>query len=228
MGAPPDKQIMPRIPRHQTVVPAHPHHVILRGNNRRRLFSYPRERRHFLTSLRKSSIKHGVPVHVLMLMTNHVHLLVTPDGPKQLARFVGAFAQSYSQYRNRARNSSGKLFEQRYTCIPILHEEQMAVTHVYVELNPVRARLCTDAADHRWSTYRLHAGLEEKEALIADLWSPSPWYLSLGRKSMERAAAFRNWFAHYEALDEWSCVHRGPVRSSDRKRFERPDRRRAI
>lgn len=218
---------MPRVPRYLSVLPNHPHHLILRGNNRRRLFSYPRERRFFLSRLVESSDKHEVPVHVSMLMSNHVHLVVTPSNHRQLARFVSFFAQGYAQFRNRSRAASGKLFEQRYRCIPIVNEEQLAVTTVYIELNPVRAGICTDAAAYSWSSHRQHIGLEAHERLVASSWTPSPWYLSLGSHAEQRAAVFCDWFAYYRERDEWNQVYRGPSRSPDRKRFERPDRKSA-
>lgn len=216
---------MPRVARCLSVLPDHPHHIILRGNNRRRLFSYPRERRYFLRELRASSDKHRVPIHVLTLMTNHVHLVATPTHQLALSRFVGSFSQKYAQFRNRSRSSSGKLFEQRYNSIPITDDEQAAVTTVYVELNPVLAGISSDAISYPWSTHRQHLGLEPHEPLLADLWTPSAWYLSLGSNAVDRAAAFEDWFDHYRSRDDWSAVCREKAWPSDRKRFERPDRR---
>lgn len=197
---------------------------MLRGNNRRRLFSYPRENRFFLSRLLQGSEKHRVPVHATMLMTNHVHLIVTPSDHVQLSRFVRYFAQRYAQFRNRSRGATGKLFEQRYKCVPIISEEQMAITTAYVELNPVRAEICSEPEAYRWSTYHQHAGYRAREPLISELWSPSDWYRSLGNDPNEQAAAFRDWFAVYRARDDWSQVYRGPEAEVDRKRFERPNR----
>jgi len=139
---------MPRVPRRLVVIPNHPHHVILRGNNRRCLFSYPREYRFFLRRVVQGSKERLVPVHTTTLMTNHVHLIVTPRGPQELSSFVRSFAQTYSQFRNRSRASSGKLFEERYKCVPIVSEEQMAITTAYIELNPVRAGISADPGPH--------------------------------------------------------------------------------
>jgi len=223
-----EKLGMARIPRHLIVIPHHPHHVILRGNNRRRLFSYPCEQRFFLMRLLEGSQKHGTSVHSTVLMTNHVHLVVTPTDHQQLARFVRSFAQPYAQFRNRRRGSSGKLFEERYKCIPIRSDQQMAITTVYVELNPVRAGICAEPGEYRWSTFPQHAGREGREPLFAKLWSPSAWYVSLGSESAERAAVFGEWLDHYRTLDDWSKVYGDPERQADRKRFERPNRKRAI
>lgn len=175
-----------------------------------------------------SSRKHGVPVHVNVQMSNHVHLIVTPRGHQQLARFVASFAQAYSLYRNRRRSSSGKLFEERYKCIPIASGQQMAITSAYVELNPVRASVCGEAEDYRWTTHQLHCGYAAREELLNEIWQPSPWYLSLGKNETTRAHAFRDCFDHYRARDDWSMVYGDPEPAHDEKRFERPDRRNAI
>lgn len=167
-------------------------------------------------------------MHACVLMTNHVHLLATPHEHKQLSRFVRFFAQSYAQFRNRSRSSTGKLFEQRYKSIPIVTEEQLAVTTAYIELNPVRADICIHPAEYRWSTFSQHGGLEGGERLFARFWSPSAWYLSLAADARDRASIYQEWVSHYQARDDWSRVYQEPSRSSDRKRFERPDRTRAI
>lgn len=222
-----DNTDMPRLPRHLQVLPGHPHHIILRGNNRRRLFSYPSEHQLFVFRLAEAGRKHGVPVHTTMQMDNHVHLLVTAREHRQLARFVQRFAQTYAQFRNKRRNATGKLFEERYKCIPIATERQMAITTAYIELNPVRAGICNSPRDYRWSTFRLHSGFEGGEPTVASLWTPSSWYLSLGTDPSERAQTYLDWFEHYRARDEWSEVYRDPTRAGDRKRFQTPDRRKA-
>lgn len=215
---------MPRLPRSLQVLPGHPHHLILRGNNRRRLFSYPREHRLFLFRLTEASRRQGVPVHTTMQMSNHVHLVVTAQDQLQLSRFVQNVAQTYAQSRNRSRQASGKLFEERYRCIPIATEEQMVVTTTYIELNPVRAGVSDDASAYRWSTFCFHAGVDGGEPLINRLWTPSSWYLSLGATPPERATAYLDSFEHYRARDDWSDVCGDPKPAEDLKRFERPDR----
>ena len=218
---------MPRQPRYLQVVPGHPHHIILRGNNRRRLFSYPNEYRLFLFRLAEAGQKYAVPVHATMQMSNHVHLIVTPVEHQQLARFVQRFAQTYAQFRNKRRNATGKLFEERYTCIPIAKDEQMAITTAYVELNPVRAGVCDAPSDYRWSTFRMHSGVGGGERLVSSLWTPSGWYLSLGDGGSDRAQAYLDCFEHYRARDDWSDVARDPAAAGDCKRFETPGRKKA-
>ena len=145
--------------RHRRLVaPGHPHHVLLRGNNRRKLFSYPRDYRRFIGYLVAATAVHDVALYHACLMPNHVHLLVAPADGATLARWVQAFAQRYAHHRNSERAATGKLFEQRFKSFVINDERYFEACTAYVELNPVRAGLDEQLADYPWSTYRGYAG----------------------------------------------------------------------
>src|SRR5688572_2568212 len=178
---------MPRTAR--IVGPGLPHHVILRGNNRRRLFSYPLECRRLLALIAVAARQFGCAVHAYCVMTNHLHLVLTPHSAEALAKFVQRFAQRYAQMRNRARGGSGKLFEQRFSSKPIKSDGQLAANIVYVELNPVKAGMVRAPAEYRWSSYRAHAGLPDPYT-PRDLLTPSTWYLSLGSDAATRQRTY--------------------------------------
>jgi len=179
-----------------------PHHVTLRGNNRRRLFSYASDYRRFLWDLMRAQRLWSCTVHAVALMTNHVHLIVRPPDDRALSRFVKSFAQRYAQLRNQRRQSSGRLFDERFWSRPILNERQLAITTSYVELNPVRAGMVESPSEARWTTYALHAGRPECSDIPPGLWTPSEWYLALGRDPKERAAAYSAWCAECQARGE--------------------------
>ncbi len=195
---------MPRI-----VVPGAPHHVVLRGNNRRRLFSYPREYEHFLSLLRTQLQAGLVSLHGYCLMSNHVHLLLTPTEPRSLSNLVKPVAQRYAQARNKRFNGSGKLFEQRFFSKPMKSETQLAITTVYIDLNPVRAGLTHDPASYAWSSFAVHAGLAAHR-LMADMLIASPWYDALGTDARSRARAYRSYAAECLARDDWAEVRKDP------------------
>jgi putative transposase len=220
---------MPRTAR--VVVPGMPHHLILRGNNRRRLFSYSSDYERFLSYLRRALAKSGVRLHGLSLMPNHIHLIVRPADAAALSLFVKLIAQRYAQTRNFRRDGSGKLFEQRYYCVPIVSDEQLAMVTAYVDLNAFRAHTVEDPAQHRWCTYRLHAGLPNSD-IPADLWTPSDWYLSLGATPEARAQRYRQFAAEYgarhragEAAEAAAAAAEPPLMYT--RRLERPDGSRA-
>lgn len=214
---------MPRTAR--SVLPGIPHHVILRGNNRRRLFSYPRDYRHMLRLMARQIEMGDVALNAFCLMSNHVHLLVAPRDESSLARFVKGVAQRYAQIRNRRLRASGKLFEERYYSKAIQSEAHLALATAYIDLNPVRAGIVRKADDYRWSTFGVHAG-SAPVSLNFDLWSPSSWYLGLACDNAGRAAAYRSWAEQRLALDEWKGVKSDPT-AHDGPAQRRPDRTRA-
>lgn len=77
------------------------------------------------------------------------------------------------------------MFEQRFEALVIDSERCLAATIAYVDLNPIRAGLRAS-----WSTLGIHAGGEVQPAL-RELWTPSPWWTSLGSNDAARQDAYR-------------------------------------
>jgi len=215
------------------VIPDVPHHVTTRGNNRRRLFSYPYDYQRMLRYIGDALGRFDVSLLALVLMTNHLHLLLIPRAKEALSGFMQSFEQRYARYRNRKRRSSGKLFEERYFSVPIASEAQLALTLSYVELNPVRAGLKPNPADYPWSTCRLHLARSMDSKVSPDIWTPSDWYLEQGRDAGQRARAFQDWVTlchkndlqpeQWKELVEFEALSAKPYTL----RLERPDRSRA-
>lgn len=173
------------------VIPGAPHHVTLRANNKRRLFSYACEYHRFLYFLGRAQVATSCSMHALVLMTNHVHLVVTPPDVKALSEFVKLLSQRYAQTRNQRRGGSGHLFEERFNSVPITSERQLALTTAYDDLNPVRAGMTARPDEYAWSTYALHTN--QVSSIPRGLWTPTHWYLELGATPDARAVGYRKW-----------------------------------
>lgn len=213
---------MPRTPRQ--VLPGVPHHLVLRGNNRRVLFSYPRDYLHFLGLLKRNLLSTCVLLHAYCLMRNHVHLFVTPPEPTSCAQLVKGVAQRYAQSRNRRFGASGKLFEQRYFSTPVRSERHLALVTAYIDLNPVRAGIVDDPAEYRWSSFHVHAG--SRKAPLRELWTPSTWYEALAPDTPGRIDAYHEFVAECRKRDEWEELQGEPAPVVGAPPI-RPDRTRA-
>ena len=180
------------MPRHARLrVAGIPFHIIQRGHNRGSCFFSPVDRACYLSELREQASRWGVTVHAYVLMTNHVHLLMTSadaDGIPQLMKLLG---QRYVRHVNRARQRTGTLWEGRYRSCLVDTEGYLLACHRYIELNPVRAGLVGHPAEYPWSSYRANA-LGEGDPVL----SPHPVMGSLGRDPAERQAAYRELFQH--------------------------------
>lgn len=190
---------MARLPRF--VLPGHPQHVIQRGNNRQECFCAESDYRFYLDKLRSASAKHGCEIHAYVLMTNHVHLLVTPRQPEGIGKMMQTLGRYYVQYYNYCYRRTGTLWEGRYKATLIDSEMYLLTCMRYIELNPVRANhMATHPADYPWSSYRCNA-LGQEDRLV----TPHPEYQRLGKTQEERHAAYRALFqAHIvdKTLDE--------------------------
>lgn len=180
---------MPR--RARLTLPNVPLHVIQRGNNRQACFFSDEDARCYLDWLHEYAGKTGCRIHAYVLMTNHVHLLLsagTPDGAGALMKALG---QRYVQYINRTYRRSGTLWEGRFRSCLTQEESYLLACQRYIELNPVRAGMVDHPAEFRWSSYRANAQ-GEPDALI----EAHPLYLALGATATARQAAYRELFRY--------------------------------
>jgi len=110
--------------------------------------------RHWLGEALKST---GVRLHSHVLMTNHVHLLLTPLSPETVARMVISLARRYVQHINRTYRRTGTLWDGRYKSSVVEADSYLLLCQRHIELNPVRAGMVADPAHYRWSSYRATA-----------------------------------------------------------------------
>jgi putative transposase len=167
-------------------VEGQPLHVIQRGNDRKAVFFSEDDYARYREWLSAASEGNGLKVHAFVLMTNHVHLLVTPQAEDSLPRTMQSLGRRYVRHINRTCRRTGTLWEGRYRAAPIDSEEYFIACCRYIELNPVRARMVDHPRAWRWSSYRAHAeGREDALAAFHDS------FRRLGRTVEERQAAYR-------------------------------------
>ena len=100
---------MARKPRFNVV--GNPQHIIQRGNNRQVTFFAEDDYRFYLECLEEAAKKYDGSIHAYVLMTNHVHLLMTPGQTDSLSRIMQSVGRRYVQYINYTYKRSGTLWE---------------------------------------------------------------------------------------------------------------------
>ena len=178
---------MPRQPR--VILAGVPLHLIQRGNNRQACFFTEDDYRAYLGWLNEYARESNCSIHAYVLMTNHVHLLLTPRTPDGVGNLMKRLGQRYVQYINRTYRRSGTLWEGRFRSCLTQEEDYVLCCYRYIELNPVRANMVEHPAEYYWSSYRCNAQGE-----FSTLLTPHRLYTALGSEKEDRQAAYRDLF----------------------------------
>lgn len=180
---------MPRRPR--VILPNVPQHIIQRGNNRQACFYADEDYLSYLEWLKEYAEKTDCKIHAYVLMTNHVHLLVSTDKAEAVGAMMKAPGQRYVQYINKMYKRTGTLWEGRYKSCPTQAETYLLACQRYIELNPVRANIVNHPAEYKWSSYAANA-----QGAESDIVQPHALYQALGLDATSRQAAYRELFRY--------------------------------
>lgn len=174
---------MPR--RLRIAVPDVAAHVIQRGNNGAPCFFRESDYLYFLGQLQALADQIGISVHAYCLMTNHVHLLLTPHSELGCTTLMKHLSQRHAQYINRVYERTGSLWDGRFRSCPTESRRYILACYRYIELNPVRAGMVATPGEYPWSSYAVNA-----QGAESGMVTPHEEYLALGTESSSRLAAY--------------------------------------
>jgi putative transposase len=179
---------MPR--RTRNYIPGFPYHIVQRGNNREACFIESENYQYYLELWRQLSKRYGVKVHAYCLMTNHIHILVTPESKRSISDTMKVVGSRYAQYINLKYRRTGTLWEGRHRSSLVQSERYLLSCYRYIELNPVRAGMVSRPEEYRWSSYAINAWGDEG-------WlTPHEEYLRMGNSADDRLHAYRELFRY--------------------------------
>jgi putative transposase len=160
--------------------------VVQRGNNRVDCFVAADDRRRYLFLLAELATKFECLVHAYCLMSNHVHLLITPLSAPMCSAMMRELGQRYTRYFNRRYARTGTLWEGRYRSCLVETARYVIGCYRYVELNPVKPGIVDDPAAYEWSSHAANIGRR-----IDPLLTPHAEFLALGLEAEARRRAYR-------------------------------------
>jgi putative transposase len=175
---------MPRVAR--LVVPDVSMHIVQRAHSRAPCFFEDDDYLAYLVALGTYAARFRCTVHAYCLMTNHVHLLVTPSDRSGCALLMKHLAQRHSKRINAKQDRTGSLWEGRFHSGLVASDEYAIACYRYVELNPVRAYMIDHPSQYQWSSYNANVRAE-----LHSFVRPHPSFTALGLDEAHRAAAYR-------------------------------------
>ncbi len=192
---------MPR--RARLAIAGIPWHIIHRGNNRSACFFARSDYSYYLATLAEQAGKFDCALHAYVLMTNHVHLFITPARQESAALLMKNLAQRYTQFINRRNERSGTLWEGRFKSCLAQDDAYVLTCYRYIELNPVRAGMVKHPGDYYWSSYGVNG-----DGKTSSLITPHEDYLTLGNSREQRLEAYRNSFSAHLTDKELLSIRR--------------------
>jgi putative transposase len=191
--------------------------VVQRGNNRLPCFFHGEDYSAYREALQQASRDAGVAIHAYVLMTNHVHLLVTGGAAGAVSRMMQALGRRYVRYINTMYRRTGTLWEGRFKSCLVESELYLLTCYRYIEFNPLRARMVAEPDAYRWSSHR-HNALAQPDGLITE----HEVYRALGTSATDRAIAYRAICAESISEDELIVIraHLEQERAFGSRRFQ--------
>lgn len=145
-------------------------HVYNRAAGRLRLFKTASDYRCFLGILLKTKRQFpSLKLYGYCVMPNHWHLVICVPSTTDLSEFMKYLTHRHAVAHIAGhRERSGAIYQGRFKCVPVQDGEHLTTLLLYVDRNPLRARLVERAEDWLWSSTIGHAGLE-RDGLLEDL-----------------------------------------------------------
>lgn len=185
-----------------------PCHVVQRGNNKQACFLNREDYEFYLTCLQEAMESTGCKIHAYVLMTNHVHLLVTAPDKNALPYMMQGIGRRYVQYFNRRYKRTGTLWEGRYKSSLVQGSGYVLACYRYIEMNPVKAGMVQYPFQYPWSSYGYNG-----KGIPDNLITPHLNYIALSKGNSERLAQYHSIFKDQAICNKMEMI--GPLLSKD-------------
>ena len=187
-------------------LPGLPHHVIQRGNNRQAIFTSVADYQYLLALIDENAKKFEVDIHAYVLMSNHFHLLATPQTDTGLPQMMQAVGRRYVRYFNDTQARTGTLWEGRYKSTLIQTDRYLLACMAYIDLNPVRAGMLAEPRDYPWSSHAFYVGLRADKLV-----TPHALFWDLANTPFGREAAYADLVRAGISADQQAALTRSTL-----------------
>ena len=147
------------------VIPNYPHHIVQRGNRRQDVFFNQDDYQQYLELLKHHCNKENIEIWAYCLMTNHVHIIATPNEKSNLSKAIGETHKNYTRIINQRQQWTGHLWQGRFSSFP-MDESYLLQAAAYVELNPVMAGMVKNPWDYSYSSVHAHLSGHDELGII--------------------------------------------------------------
>ena len=168
-----------------------------RGNGKNAIFLDDKDYRRFIEILAAYCAQKNCKIYHWALMSNHYHLLMELEEPKELSKIMAGIARSYVHYFHKKYSSAGHIFQDRFKSQAIEKETYLLACGRYIERNPVKAGIAVSAEEYPYSSARFYVHAERD-----DLTFKSPYFENFGKTDKNRRENYSKYLKDFNSEEE--------------------------
>jgi putative transposase len=162
-------------------------HVLARGNNKQNIFLDQADFASYKSLFQRIRADHPFKLYHYCLMNNHIHLIIETNPESNLSRFMKRINLAYYNYFNKKYGYSGRFWQDRFKSLVISKDEYLTACGLYIERNPVKAKIVESPRLYKYSSYNYYAYGHKDDIMDID-----PIYGGLASTDSKRQEAYRN------------------------------------
>lgn len=132
------------------------YHITTECNNKEFLIKNDIDFRKYKVIVNKSKKKFGFLLHDYGLMHTHVHLIIRLELILDISKIMHSINRQYARWYNEYYKRKGHFWEDRFYGELIKDDCQLLAVMRYIDLNPVKAKLCQKPTDWEYSGARFY------------------------------------------------------------------------
>lgn len=129
------------------------YHIMLRGINQQQIFEDVEDYEKFLHILKEYKAISGYKLYAYCLMGNHIHILLR-ECDEAIDQVIKRIAGRFAYWYNIKYQRTGHLFQDRFKSEPVEDDQYFITVVRYIHQNPIKANLCKNLSDYRFSSYQ--------------------------------------------------------------------------
>lgn len=141
-------------------------HIMVQGINKENIFKKDNQKKEYIKLIKEYTEQYKIRLIAYCVMDNHVHMLVNYKEIKDITKFMQKINTIYAIYYNKNQDRVGYVYRGRYKSQLITDGKYFINCIIYIHNNPVKARICNNASDYRYSSYN---DFIKKESLLKEI-----------------------------------------------------------
>lgn len=141
-------------------------HIMVQGIKKEKIFNNRILKEKYIEFIKNNCEKYDVKLIAFCTMDNHCHILLYTEKIEGLSKIMASSNTKFGILYNKINKRCGYVFRDRYRCENIYTQVYLENCIRYIHNNPVKAGICKNKQDYKYSSYNSYKNNEIQEEII--------------------------------------------------------------